>query len=55
MAKKKKPFVKFQCQECKRINYYLGKSKQESIERKLELKKFCKWCGKNTLHKETKK
>jgi len=57
MAKaKKKPFVKLRCEECKRINYYTRKSKgQTSVEKKLELKKFCKWCRKHTIHKEMKK
>ncbi|RLC40213.1 MAG: 50S ribosomal protein L33 [Candidatus Nealsonbacteria bacterium] len=53
MAKKKKPFIKLQCSECKRINYYTRKSK--GVEGKLELKKFCKWCRKHTVHKEAKK
>ncbi|MCH8741885.1 50S ribosomal protein L33 [Patescibacteria group bacterium] len=51
----KKPFVKLQCQECKKINYYTHKSKQLLGEKKLELKKFCRWCRKHTLHKEGKK
>jgi len=51
---KKKPFVKLQCQECKRINYYTRKSKGV-VEKKLALKKFCNWCRKHTLHKEVKK
>jgi len=54
MAKKKKPFIKLQCQECKRINYFTNKSKG-TVEKKLELKKYCKWCKKHTLHKEGKK
>jgi len=54
MAKKKKSFVKLQCQECKRINYFSKKSKVLK-EEKLELKKFCSWCKKHTPHKETKK
>ena len=53
MAKKKKPFVKLQCSECGRINYFLHKSR--GAEAKLELKKFCKHCRKHTLHKEVKK
>ncbi len=55
---KRKPFVKLQCKECKRINYYAHKSKgikTGASEKKLELKKFCKWCRKHTVHKETKK
>jgi len=54
MAKKKKPIIKLQCSECKRINYHTYKSKQ-MVEEKLELKKFCKWCRKHVTHKEGKK
>ena len=54
MAKKKKKLVKLQCQECKKINYYTYKN-PASVERKLELKKFCKGCRKHTAHKEAKK
>ncbi|MCP6719458.1 MAG: 50S ribosomal protein L33 [Patescibacteria group bacterium] len=50
----KKPFVKMGCSECKRINYYTRRSKKMA-EAKLELKKFCKWCRKHTLHKQKKK
>jgi large subunit ribosomal protein L33 len=50
----KKPHTKLQCQECKRINYYTSKSKKIA-EKKLELKKHCRWCRKHTLHKEGKK
>jgi len=53
MAKKKKPFIKLQCKECKEINYYTKKSR--GLEGKLELKKFCKRCRKHTPHKEGKK
>ncbi|MCK4520520.1 50S ribosomal protein L33 [Candidatus Parcubacteria bacterium] len=54
MATKKRPFVKMQCKICKRINYFTHKSKG-MLEEKLELKKFCKWCKKHTIHKEMKK
>ncbi|MDO8424864.1 MAG: 50S ribosomal protein L33 [bacterium] len=54
MATGKKPFVKLQCSACKRINYYTHKSKG-AVEKKLELKKFCKFCRKSTTHKEGKK
>ena len=54
MPAKKKKLIKLQCQECKRINYFTHKSKKMG-EGKLELKKFCKWCRKHTLHKEGKK
>jgi large subunit ribosomal protein L33 len=53
----KKAFVKLQCSDCKKINYYTHKSKGKSgsSDKKLELSKYCKWCKKHTLHKETKK
>ncbi|MFH1582538.1 MAG: 50S ribosomal protein L33 [bacterium] len=54
MATKKKPYIKMQCAECKRVNYFTSKSKK-IVEEKLELKKFCKWCRKHTVHKEGKK
>ena len=46
--------IKFQCKECDRINYYSRKNKK-TVQKKLELKKFCNWCKKHTLHKELKK
>jgi len=51
--KKKKKLIKLQCQECKRVNYYTKKSQRSTdLQKKLSLKKFCKWCQKHTLHKE---
>ncbi len=46
--------IKLQCTICKRINYWSSKNKRK-VERKIEIKKFCKWCRKHTAHKETKK
>jgi large subunit ribosomal protein L33 len=46
--------IKLACADCKRINYWSRKNKKK-VERKIELKKFCKWCKKQTLHKEGKK
>ncbi|TET52721.1 MAG: 50S ribosomal protein L33 [Actinobacteria bacterium] len=43
----------FQCTECKRRNYTSTKNKTNVPDR-LELKKYCKWCGKHTVHKEIK-
>jgi len=54
MPKKKRKLIKLRCEVCKRINYYKYKN-PTSVERKLALKKFCKWCKKHTLHKEAKK
>ena len=41
------------CGECKRKNYSTNKNRKNTTSR-LELKKYCKWCGKHTLHKEGK-
>ncbi len=46
--------IKMTCQDCKRINYWSTRNKK-SVENKIELKKYCKWCKKHVLHKETKK
>ena len=54
MAKKKRRLIKMQCQTCKRINYYTYKN-PISTEKKLEFKKFCRFCKKHTSHKESKK
>lgn len=51
---KKDFMVKLACEKCKRINYYTRRNKK-TVEKKLEYKKFCKWCRKNTVHKEAKK
>ena len=40
------------CGECKNRNYHLARGRKKEF--KLELKKFCKACGKSTLHKEVK-
>ncbi len=45
--------IKFECKDCKRINYYSKKNKK-IIKQRLELKKFCKHCKKHTIHKEVK-
>jgi large subunit ribosomal protein L33 len=41
------------CTDCKRKNYSTTKNKKSMPDR-LELKKFCKFCRKHTIHKETK-
>ena len=41
------------CTECKQRNYDTIKNKQNNSER-IELQKYCKFCKKHTLHKETK-
>jgi len=51
---KREFLIKLACDKCKRINYHTRRNKK-TVEKKLELKKFCKWCRKHTLHKEAKK
>ena len=39
------------CSECKQRNYNTFKNKKNDPDR---IEKFCKFCNKTTLHKETK-
>lgn len=41
------------CTECKQRNYETQKNKKNNADR-IELKKYCRFCKKQTLHKETK-
>ena len=41
------------CTECQQRNYRTNKNKKNNPDR-LELKKYCPFCKKETLHKETK-
>jgi large subunit ribosomal protein L33 len=40
------------CTVCKNKNYYYQRGKKKEF--KLELKKFCRACGKQASHKEVK-
>jgi len=40
------------CTVCKNKNYHFARGKKQ--EYKLEIKKFCRKCGKQTPHKEVK-
>ena len=56
MAKKNKGArvqLALACTECKQINYTSQKNKKNNNER-LEINKYCPFCKKTTLHKETK-
>ncbi|HQC54465.1 MAG TPA: 50S ribosomal protein L33 [Clostridia bacterium] len=41
------------CTECKQRNYNTTKDKKKNPDR-LERSKYCKFCRKHTIHKETK-
>jgi large subunit ribosomal protein L33 len=45
--------ITLQCTDCKRRNYSTTRNKKTQTD-KLEIKKFCSFCRKHTLHKETK-
>ena len=49
-------YLKISCTECQRVTYWRGTSqRKKGVEKKkLETKKFCKFCRKHTLHRETK-
>lgn len=55
MAKKgAREIVSLVCNECKSQNYVTERNKV-NMEKKLEIKKFCKKCHKHTSHKENTK
>lgn len=41
------------CAECKQRNYNTKKNKKNDPDR-LEMNKYCRFCRKHTVHKETK-
>lgn len=45
--------ITLECTECKQRNYVADKNKKNTTDR-VELKKYCKFCKKHTVHKETK-
>ena len=53
MANDSRVKITLACTECKQRNYDTKKNKKNDPDR-LELKKYCKFCRKHTLHKETK-
>ena len=45
--------ITLSCTECKQRNYNTMKNKKNNPDR-LEMNKYCRFCKKHTLHKETK-
>jgi len=45
--------VTLACTECKQRNYTTTKNKKNTPD-KLEFSKYCRFCRKHTVHKETK-
>jgi len=52
-ANEKRVHVTLACEVCKRRNYITMKSRINDRER-IEMKKFCRWDNKHTLHRETR-
>jgi large subunit ribosomal protein L33 len=50
---KMREIIILECTECKRRNYTSTKEKKNTPGR-LEIKKYCKFDRKHTVHKETK-
>jgi large subunit ribosomal protein L33 len=53
MASDKRLKVTLACEECKRRNYITKKNKNNDRER-IEMKKYCRFDRRHTLHKETR-
>ena len=49
----KRVSITLACTECKQRNYNTKKNKQNDPDR-LEMKKYCRFCRKHTLHRESK-
>jgi large subunit ribosomal protein L33 len=45
--------VTLACEECKRRNYQTDKNRRNDPDR-IEMRKYCRWCGHHTAHKETR-
>ncbi|MBI5731856.1 MAG: 50S ribosomal protein L33 [Candidatus Magasanikbacteria bacterium] len=45
--------IKLECTACKRATYQSKKNKK-TLKNRLELKKYCRFCRKHMMHKETK-
>ncbi len=52
-ANGKRVKVTLACTECKQRNYNTMKNKQNTPDR-LEMNKYCRFCKKHTLHRESK-
>ncbi|MFN2127489.1 MAG: 50S ribosomal protein L33 [Anaerolineales bacterium] len=45
--------ITLECTECKQRNYTTTKNKRLHPQR-VEFKKYCRFCNKHTVHKETR-
>jgi large subunit ribosomal protein L33 len=48
-----RPKITLACTVCKHRNYTTTKNRRNDPDR-IELKKYCRWCGRHTSHRETR-
>ena len=48
-----RPTITLACTVCKHRNCTTRKNKRNDPDR-VELKKYCRWCGRHTAHRETR-
>ena len=48
-----RPTITLACTVCKHRNYTTRKNTRNDPDR-VELKKYCRWCGRHTAHRETR-
>jgi large subunit ribosomal protein L33 len=53
MANGSRVRITLSCSECKQRNYNTTKNKKNDPDR-LEMMKYCRFCQKQTMHRETK-
>ncbi len=53
MATTSSEMITLECTVCKNRNYCTTKNKKTHPDR-MEMKKYCRFCQKHTMHKETK-
>ena len=49
-----KNLIGLRCDNCGRAGYITHTNPKKMVARKIELRKFCKWCRKQKPHKEAK-
>lgn len=52
--KKKTRTYALECTQCKSRNYKVTRSAESAVKKKIELKKYCKFCSGHVLHKEVR-
>lgn len=53
MASDRRVHVTLECTDCRRRNYITEKNRHNNRDR-LEMRKYCRWCGTHRVHRETR-